>query len=273
MDWGTHIILAAKLLKVCGCDEGATIYSNLPAIDSKPPHFHRLYAHILENQPIILDTAIGIFTGKNMDMDKNSYVYQRIKEEENTFRDLLNTTKDIIGIDNITKISDDKLSAALSLISHIYFDTFNNPVQAFLPNSSLCSGQWEFWDNIDYLRFRGEFYSEPIIISFRKKIANNPVWTEKPNLKNFPEDIRERLIKENVFDKPFNPKAMIKAMIIRIGEMAKPAINYEMVDHSLRKFLRYLGIDEYLRVDREIEFLRRLEKEIARTIDECTKST
>jgi len=266
MDWQTHVIFAAKLLKVCNCDEGAAIYSNLPAIDSKPAHFHRLYAHILENQPRLLDAAIEIFTGKDMGADKNSYEYKRLKEEEATFRELAEKAKEIIGSDGITKISSDKISAALSLISHIYFDTFNNPVQAFLPNSSLCSAQWDFWDSIDYLKFRDEFYTDSVIIPFRKKMANSSVWTEKPDIKVFPKDIRERLLRENAFDKPFNPKAMIKAMIIRLGEMAKPAINYEIVDHSIRKFLRYLEIDEYLRVDREIEFLRRLESEIARAI-------
>ena len=149
---------------------------------------------------------------------------------------------------------------------------FNNPVQAFLPNSSFCSGQWEFWNNIDYLRFRGEFYSEPIIVPFRKKIANSPVWTEKPDPNIFPKEIRDRLMEENAFNRPFNPKAMIKAMIIRIGEMAKPAINYEKIDYPLRKFLRYLEIDQYLRIDREIEFLRRIEKEMTGIIDESIKS-
>jgi len=272
MDWQTHIILAAKLLKACGCDEGAAIYSNLPALDSEPAHFHRVYAHIIENLPKILDTAIEIFSGTNMNADKNSYEYKRIKDLEEEFRRLLVVGNDILENNKIIEVTNDKLSAALSLISHIYFDTFNNPVQAFIPNSSICSGQWEFWDNIDYLKFRGEFYSEPIIVPFRKKIANSPVWIEKPDPNVFPKEIRGRFIEEDTLNKPFNPKAMIKAMIIRIGEMAKPAINYEKIDYSLRKFLRYLEIDEYLRIDREIEFLRRLEKEMARIINECIKS-
>ncbi len=61
MDWGTHIVLAAKMLESCELDKGAAIYSILPVIDSKPAHFHRVYAHILENQPPILDAAMDIF--------------------------------------------------------------------------------------------------------------------------------------------------------------------------------------------------------------------
>jgi len=61
MDWGTHVVLSAKLLESCGLDKGAAIYSDLPAIDSKPAQYHRVYAHILENQPSILDAAMEIF--------------------------------------------------------------------------------------------------------------------------------------------------------------------------------------------------------------------
>ncbi len=61
MDWGTHIVLAAKLRQSCGLDKGAAIYSNLPTIDTKPAHYHQVYAHNLENLPSILDVAMEIF--------------------------------------------------------------------------------------------------------------------------------------------------------------------------------------------------------------------
>src|SRR3972149_7678878 len=61
MDWGTHVVLAAKLLESCSLDKGAAIYSVIPVIDKEPPHFHRVYAHILANQPEFLDVAMEVF--------------------------------------------------------------------------------------------------------------------------------------------------------------------------------------------------------------------
>lgn len=54
--------------------------------------------------------------------------------------------------------SSDKISGGIAVLSHIYFDTFNIPVQAFLPDSVYSSGQWEFWKNVGYLTFRSKFY-------------------------------------------------------------------------------------------------------------------
>lgn len=144
---------------------------------------------------------------------------------------------------DVADLSTDKLSAGVSLITHIFFDTFNNPVQAFLPYSSVASGHWDLWDQIDYLNFRTEFYSEGNIESFRKEIANDTIWDVRPK-----------------------PEALLKAMIIRVGEQGRPAIAYEAIDWVIRKFLRYMDINEYQRVDREIKFLRSLEQKIIEAI-------
>lgn len=266
MDWGTHFILAAGILESCDCNKGATIYSVLPVIDRKPAHFHRVYAHILANQPKILDAAIEIFTGVKTGVDKDSYEYKRIKEDEEMLKGYLNESKKIIIDDAITKVTSDKVSAAVSLISHAYFDTFNNPVQMFLPESSLCSAQWDFWDNIDYLKFRSEFYEDKNIIPFREKMAKSSIWEAKPDLNEFPYDIRKRV--ESTLDKKLNPYALIKAMIIRVGEMAKPSISYNVIERGIRRFLRYLELDEYIRADREMQFCQKLEAQITKTIQE-----
>lgn len=269
MDWGTHFILAAKLLDSCGGDKGATIYSVLPVIDRKPAHFHRVYAHILANQPKILDAGIEIFAGVDTAVDKNSYEYKRIKEDESMLRGYLADSKKIIHDESILKLSRDKLSAGLSLISHTYFDTFNNPVQMFLPESSFCSGQWDFWDNVDYLKFRSQFYEDKNIINFRKKMVKSAIWQAKPNLDEFPLDIRRRV--EETSGKKLDPRALIKAMIIRIGEMSKPAISYNVIERGIRKFLRYLKLNEYVRADREMQFCHKLEAEIVVTIQDILK--
>jgi len=276
MDWGTHVVLAAKLLESCSLDKGAAIYSNLPAIDNKPAHYHRVYAHILENLPSILDVALEIFgseevTSRDFDalarrmqakvdslkkdlervsgyeersrLESKIYAYTRLTEEAETFVELANKASDLFGDNDISKISSDKMSAAVSLISHIYFDTFNNPVQVFLPYSSVPSGQWDFWDNIDYMRFRGEFYNDDNINLFRQEIAKSKSWETK-----------------------LTPPALIKAMIIRIGELSQPSIKYEVIDWSIRVFLRYMNINQYYRTDIELEFCRNIEADITKLI-------
>ncbi|KPK42364.1 MAG: hypothetical protein AMJ78_02860 [Omnitrophica WOR_2 bacterium SM23_29] len=278
MDWGTHMVLAAKLLESSKMDPGAAIYSVIPVIDQKPAHFHRVYAHILENQPDFLDVTLELFKRpevtkrdfralegfisnklnqlerqldeapvnefvKRRSIEKKIYAFQRIGEETPGFLKLLDEAKDVVGDDKVTKISTDKLAAAVSLLSHTFFDTFNNPVQIFLPTCSYCSAQWEFWSKIDYMKFRGEFYKPENIVPFRKEIAASKIW--------------------NVILKP---EALMKAMIIRLGEMGQPAIPYEIVDMGVRDFLRYMNINEYQRADAELKFLYELEDEIAAII-------
>jgi hypothetical protein len=272
------MVLAARLLDSSKLDVGAAIYSVIPVIDQKPAHFHRVYAHILENQPDFLDVTLELFkrpevvkrdfaalgkfisgktaqlqkeydsvpvkeAAKRQRIEKRIYAFTRIGEETPGFLKLLDDARDVVGDERVTKISTDKLSAAVSLLSHTYFDTYNNPVQIFLPTCSLCSAQWDFWSKIDYMKFRGDFYKPENIVPFRKEIAKSKVW--------------------NV---TLKPEALMKALIIRLGEMGEPAIPYEIVDMGVRDFLRYMEIDEYQKADKELKFLHDLEKEISEII-------
>lgn len=274
MDWGTHVLLAAKVLECCDLDKGAAIYSVIPVIDKEPAHFHRVYAHILENQPDFLDAAMEIFAsdeikkrdfdslnrliaekigtlGAEMDnipsedynrkraLEKKIYAYKRITEEIPVFMKHAEDAGDLVNDESVKNISIDKLSAAVSLLSHTYFDTWNNPIQLFLPGCSYCSAQWEFWNDIDYMKFRGDFYKPENIADFRKEIIKSRVW-----------DIK------------LKPEAIIKAFIIRLGEMGQPSIPYEIIDMGIRDFMRYMDIDRYQRVDTEIQFCHDIEKEI-----------
>ncbi|MFQ5957273.1 MAG: hypothetical protein ACE5KK_05830 [Candidatus Brocadiales bacterium] len=278
MDWGTHVVLAAKLLESCGLDKGSAIYSVIPVIDKEPPHFHRVYAHILANQPEFLDVAMELFACKEVKdrdfpalnkrvegeiqdlrqqiesmqskgyddrhkIENKIYAYKRITEETPIFIKHADAAVSIVGDKGVQNIGTDKMSAAVSLLSHIYFDLWNNPVQVFLPESSYCSAQWEFWTDIDYMRFRSEFYKPASINAFRKEIASSPVWNRK-----------------------LKPEAMIKAIIIRVGEGGKPNIPYEVVDQGIRDFMRYMDINDYQRADDELAFCHELENTIRESI-------
>ncbi|MFQ5881664.1 MAG: hypothetical protein ACE5I9_04230 [Candidatus Methylomirabilales bacterium] len=278
MDWGTHVVLAAKLLKSCGLDPGAAVYSDIPVIDNKPAHFHRVYAHILENFPDFLDVALEVFgsaefaqrdfaalnqrmEGKVKELEahlnilpasdemgrrlveKKIYAHRRIVEEAPVFAEHLKVAATLVGDPQVSRASTDRLAAALSLLSHPYFDVWNNPVQFFLPDCAFASARWEFWPQIDYMKFRGDFYKDQCISRFRREMVQLSFWNTS-----------------------LQPEAIIKTLIIRMGEMGAPTIPYEVVDWGIRRFLRYLGIDQYQRANKEIDFCHTLEVEIDRLI-------
>jgi len=259
MDPQSHLILTKKLLETCNQDSSSTIYSLIPSIDSQPLHLKGLFAHILENQPKIIESSIQVLTNKRT---KSSYITDRLKEEEKNFRTILN--RSLLKTD-INKISDNKHSITLSILSHIYFDTFTKPIQFFLPHSSSTSAQFQFFEEIDYLKLKNYFYNNNTL-EFQKQMLNHDIWEAKFSLKDFKPIVQKRLKKEKLLEQPLDVLSLTKAMIIRIGELSHPSINYEIIDYSIRNFLRQLNINKYLRVDREIEFLRKLETEIKTTL-------
>ena len=247
VDHLTHIVIAYKVLDVCGCDKKAAIYSLLPAIDREPAHFHRLYAHIIHNFPAILKAALKVFARQDISLNKNSYEYKRVAEDKDYFLGLVREALAWIKDKSILEPSPDLLSAGISMLSHIYIDTFNNPVQAFLPESVYASGQWDFWNQVDYLVFRSKFYSEFAIKAFRSMLSKSDVWEVES----------------------LDPFALVKAMIIRLGDLSRPHVGYEVVDWKIRVFLRFLGCNQYKRCDRELGFCKKLEEHIKELIMRC----
>jgi len=264
MDETTKGILSAELLEACGCDINSAIYSFILMEDEDA----ELYAHNLHNLPQILDSAIEIFTGEKTKVAKNSIYYINIKKKHEESIKLFNGVCEFAGYKGQKKISKNKVYAALSCISHIYFDAFTKPVQFFLPHSSACSGKWDFWDSIDFFAFKEKLQNKEFNFGFREKVAKSRIWGTKFNLSEFPVIVQRRLVKEKLLDKELNPASMIKAMIIKMGEMGRPFINYEVIDFSIRELFTYLGEKKYTRVDREIEFLKKLDNEIITLLKE-----
>jgi len=303
MDWGTHLILAGKLLKSCGLPMGGCLYSELPAVDIEPLAFHRQYGHILANETLLIDAATEIYAmtefkardfpalkkktdeklaalkkkqarveaGEASKAERKlardrAYFYGRVAgtAEEFVKRELKEAVN-ILGKE-AGEVSTDKLTAAVSMASHTYFDTFNNPVSVFYPYAPNYAAHWSFWEEIDYLDFKETFYNPDNITKFREHIRDSSVW--KADVDHTIERdpvIRGRIEKE--IGKPYNPVGIIKAMIERLGDLA-PAISYEAVDKTLRDFLGYLDCKEIVHCDRERLFLLNIEREIKRVIYE-----
>jgi hypothetical protein len=252
--------MAYKLLEVCDCEKKAAIYSLLPALDRIPDHYHRLYAHIICNFPSVLVSALQIFADYKVKrfwrfekggyyedkIDEQSYVFKRIREDKEYFTSLVKSANSLLVDSSLVQSSHDMVSAAVALLSHIYFDTFNNPVQAFLPESVYPSGQWNFWGSVGYLTFREKFYTESVIQNFRERLFNDKIWNVR-----------------------LGPFPLIKSMLIRMGDLSRPGIEYEIVDNKIRDFLRFLDCNEYMRPDKELKFCKDLEKTIEQLIVEC----
>ena len=266
MDSKTHLILAARLLELCNSDRGAAIYSIIPTIYRGKEYHNQICSHTLNNYPTLLNSMLDLFTEQNVSVSKNSYEYIGIKEHREFFFKLLGETKLLIPLPET--ISANKSAAAFSLVSYGYLRSIFYPVQFFLPHSSACCGQWKFWEKINYFDFLKKNKEKKARFEFREKIMQSKIWDAEFKPEDFPEIVSRRLIREKAFDNKLNVEAMIKAMIIRMGEMAKPDINYEIIDYSIRSFFTYLGVKKYLRVDREMEFLRRFEREIMASLTE-----
>jgi len=251
MDHVTHLVMAYKLLKSCGCHPGSSIYSVLPALDREPPHFHRVYAHIISNFPKMLMTSTRIFCNhwpSDLPVDTKSYEYDRISVDHEYYLSMVREASVLVNDDSILELNQNLVGGGLALLSHLYFDTYNNPVQAFLPDSVYPSGQWNFWKNVDYMLFRTKFYTEKASLTFRKAVLSSDLWNVK-----------------------IDPFRMIKAMIIRLGDMSQPVIDYEVVDSKISEYLGFLGYSKYERVDRELQFCKEVEKTIEALICESIR--
>lgn len=264
MDDLTRGALSVKLLEACDCDIDSAVYSFVPTADEDI----RLYTHSLHNLPLLIDSSIEILTGKKTNVAKSSIYYKHLKKEQENVLKKFNDVCSLVNAKGNIKIKDDKTYAGLAAISHLYFDSFIRPIQFFLPHSSGCSGKWDFWDSIDFFTFKERLQDKKFNFEVREKILKSKVWNFKFDLEEFPIIVQRRLAKEKLIDKKLNPEAMIKAMIVRLGEMGRPFINYEIIDFSIREFFVYLGAKKYLRVDREMLFLRRLDEEIKNIIKE-----
>jgi hypothetical protein len=251
MDHVTHLVMAYKLLESCGCRSGSSIYSVLPALDREPPHFHRVYAHIISNFPRMLTTATHIFCNHwplELPVDLHSYEYDRINVDSEYYLSLVKKASALTNDDSMLDLKPELVGGGLALLSHLYFDTYNNPVQAFLPDSVYPSGQWDFWKSVDYFTFRTKFYTQESLSVFRKGVLESDVWDAK-----------------------IDPYGMIKAMIIRLGDLSQPSASYEIVDSKISEYLGFLGYNKYERVDRELQFCKDIEKEIELLIGESLK--
>ena len=302
MDWETHIVLAGKMLEVCALPKGAAIYAVLPVVDIEPVHYHRQYAHLLANQPLMVEVAADLFGTpecgardfaalrrrmapvvadleaaaaaaqadpaasyfERLEARNRAYFTRRIAEEAERFITVeLAGALEILGPE-AAAISTDRLAASLSLASHTYFDTFNNPVGVFIPLAANYSAHWDLFGSVDYLEYKASFYHPDVIRPFRRAVHGSDVWGRAiPAAGEADSGGRDPLGPQA--GPPYDAAALIKAMIQRLGALA-PGISPGSVELAIRNFLATLGLKRIVPADRELRFCRALEAEIAARI-------
>ncbi|MBI2194884.1 MAG: hypothetical protein HYU36_23135 [Planctomycetes bacterium] len=302
MDLSTHLTLGAKLLDACGFTRRAVLYALLPEIDVKPAHFHRMFGNILMFQTTLLDTAIEVFrhpevarrefaslrenlapavaelqqehqrleaeSGPGSYESQNAfnrfYCYRRLVEELPGFFEHLDRVRPFLG-DEILRPSTDRTEAAVSLLSHTYFLTYTYPPMPFIPFSPMASQRIVFADRIDYFEFKGLFSDPESVSRLCRCLVDHPVLGSRdltPDLESDPV-IRERIMSQN--GRPYDPFALVKAMIERLGELA-PGIDYDAVQKGIRWYLGYLGCVRVIHSDRERHFLEQVDHHLEETL-------
>lgn len=255
------LALTSKLLEVCSASKDAAIYSLVPTIAKADDYSKNKLIHCLDNCPLLLTHSLEIFSN-NKNGAKSSQIYNDLVDNKENLINIFRENRIVLGEEEELKIAEDKIDAALALVSSLYFKSFIHPIQFFLPHSSACSGQWNLWEKSNYLTLLEKFENKEFIFKIKAEIINNKVWNTKFKPEQFTEIVKRRLHKENAFDSSLDKEAMLKALIIRMGEIAHPSINYEVIDYCIRSFFTHLGVKKYLRIDREIKFLRILEEEM-----------
>ena len=265
-----HINFARQILKVCQLDERPAYLANLPSFTRQKHSYNNIFIQPLSHLPDMSEAAIHIFSsldeqGGNekktlelmgpvlkslqQDMQNSTNYMERYYYHRKHFfyKQILHALKEIS--DQYTSMSGEKRilrslfgkenegALFLSFLSFVYFGLWLTPSQLFSPMSSLCSGSWDLWEEVDYFKLLEEFLPESET-EFFSEIYSSAIW-----------------------DEPLNHFSLIKAMLIRMGEKGSPSIPYSIVDGTMRKFLRFLGLNEYKRVDAELEFLMNYESQ------------
>jgi hypothetical protein len=176
MDSLTHVYFAWRLAQISGTDPASAYACLFPQIDRNPPYFHRLYAH---NFALARELSkIGqevMATGKIPPKFKDNYAWKRFYQERSRILSYREKFAEASG-ESLPAPGTDALSGALAYLSHIYFDTYNNPVQAFLPEIVHSCAQVKLWESLDPVAFRLSLYQADHLEAFRRRLYFSNLW-------------------------------------------------------------------------------------------------
>jgi hypothetical protein len=225
MDSRTHVEYAARLMPAA--QRHAAVASLFPQIDRTPATLHRNYAHTLYKAPRLTWLGLACLSGGVPD-GGDVYALERFRVELPRIRAYGES------LDRFQPASTDEefRAALLAFVSHLHLDTFNQPVQAFVPATPYCSGQWDLWARIG--DFRHRLYVEGVVDELRAELFSRPLWSQAA----------------------FTPDELIHATCRRLAALAQGHIPDAIVTDAVRR----LDIDRGGRVTAAVEYLREVEE-------------
>ena len=266
MEGFPNIAFVKTLNSVSAQQDNNLIYGFIPVVGGQKGDAQRAFSSSLQNISSLLDSGQSVLSGLRGEVSKASSAYLLLSKEKDHLFSLLSDCMGVLSLKG-GKITLSKQEAGLAILGSVYWNTFFLPAQFFLPDSSLCSGHWKFWESINYQSLLERAQGKDFHLKLGRAILQKKFQADfKPE--DFPEIVSMRLKKEKLFGKPLDILGLLKGMIIRMGELASPSVPYEVVDFSIRRFFSYMEIKQYVRVDREVLFLRGMEKEICGIIQD-----
>lgn len=243
MDRFSHIAFSKGLLRVAGEEENMGYLSIIAKIDGAPSHLHRLHCHPLSKGPVLVKAALNVFgtkTGNAPSVPEDNFELIRLREDYASFvEDFKVSDKQNAE----AMIFDEGYGALLSVISHSYFDTYNNAVQAFAPYEGYCAGQYDMWKKVDYFNYRIKWYAETA-----------PA-------------VREKVLSEDFWNVKFSAKELVKGLVHRVAALTKPSVSIEAIE----KVEKDLQVDD-IPFNKNVEkFYLQLEESLERHLVESVK--
>lgn len=163
MDSLTHVEFAQDLLRSAGAKDWHAIACLFPQIDREPPTLHRLHAHALRKARWLTRMGMNALAGtSDQAASICPYEWERFQLE----KPRLLTYADRFGLSRTEDI--DNIAGQVAFVSHLYLDTFNQPVQAFTPFTAAGSGQYALWERLG--DFRKELYLSSAITELRAEL-------------------------------------------------------------------------------------------------------
>jgi len=200
MDSRSHVEFAKRLLP--SHLQSAAVGALFPQIDRQPATLHRNFAHHVSKTGELVEDGLRIVL-RSGDADTSKYTEKRFAEEKHRILEYFS------GNSLRPDLNDDVRDATrMAFVSHLYLDTFNQPVQAFTPFKSNCAGQFELWDRIGDFRY-------PLYVAGRV------------------EALRKDWLKSSIWTKQFHSNEIMQAMIMRLADLAGLARNAQPVLDAL----------------------------------------
>jgi hypothetical protein len=201
MDDLSHLVLADFLMEVCqGGNRDYIGFSLIPMLDNKPPWYHRLYYHSFFKMPEIIKIGFRLFGDESAKgVQVEPYSLQRLQEDGEKIMLLVQKT-----LGKKPSVRWEPKVALVAATSHLYLDGFNNPVQAFLPETVYCSGEWNFWADNNLYYKRNTLYGNPSCLS-KFHVQFSQLLQSQTSIK-------------------FSPDALIVSIIRRVASTIQPKL-------------------------------------------------